>query len=90
MLVCLAKDSFVRSFEDFGYITNQRTKQDRIFDVNGKIFLQHITRRPESFDEIIDSLMKIYTGVSREELAGDFAEFVNDLEAEGFIVSGMT
>lgn len=90
MLVCLAKDSFVRAFGDFSYITSQLVKQDRIFDVNGKIFLQHITRRPKSFDEIIDSLMKIYTGVSREELAGDFAEFVNDLEADGFIVSGMT
>ncbi len=34
--------------------------------------------------------MKIYTGADREELAGDFADFVNELEAEGFVVSGMT
>ena len=90
MLVCLAEDSFVRAFGDFGYIINQLTKQDRIFDINGKIFLQQLTRSPKSTDEIIDSLMKIYTGADREEISGDFAEFVNDLEADGFTVSGMT
>lgn len=90
MLVCLAEDSFVRSFGDIGYITNQRTKQDRIYDASGKIFLQQLSRNPKSTDDITDSLMEIFTGVSREELSADFAEFVNDLEAEGFIVSGMT
>lgn len=90
MLVCLANDSFVRSFGDIGYIVNQLTKQDRIFDINGNIFLQQLTRKPKSTDYIIDSLMKIYTGVNRQELAGDFAEFVNDLEYDGFIVSGIT
>lgn len=73
MLVCLAKDSFIRSFGDIGYIINQLTKQDKIYDINGKIFLQEIIRKPKTIDEIIDNLMKIYTGADREELAGDFA-----------------
>ena len=90
MLVCLAKDSFVRTFSDISYITNQLSKQDRIYDINGKIFLQHLTRKPTDINAIVNSLMNIYTGADREELAGDFAEFVNDLEAEGFVVSGMT
>lgn len=90
MLISLTKDSFVRTLGDIGYIINQLTRQDRIFDINGKIFLQQLTRKPKSFDEIIDGLMKIYTAADREELAGDFAEFVNELEAEGFVVSGMT
>ncbi|MBQ7544769.1 MAG: radical SAM protein [Synergistaceae bacterium] len=90
MLVCLANDSFVRTFGDIGYIVNQLTKQDRIYDINGKIFLQQFTRKPKTIDEIIDSLMKVYTGAEREKLAKDFAEFVNELEAESFVVSGMT
>lgn len=90
MLICLTKDSYVRTIGDIGYITSQLTKRDRVYDENGKIFLQQLTRKPKSTDEIIDSLMKIYAGAEREEIAGDFAEFVNDLEAEGFIVSGMT
>ncbi len=90
MLVCLANDSFIRLFENFGYIISQLTKQDRIFDINGKIFLQQITRIPTDINEIINSLMKIYTGADRAELAGDFAEFANELEAENFVVSGMT
>ena len=90
MLVCLAKNSFVRIFGDIGYIISQLTKQDKIYDINGKIFLQQITRKPKSIDEIVNDLMKIYTGADREELAGDFADFVNELETEGFVVSGMT
>lgn len=90
MLICLAKDAFVRSFGDIGYIVSQLTKQDKIYDINGKIFLQQLTRKPKDINEIIDALMKIYTGADREELAGDFAEFVNELEAESFVVSGMT
>ena len=34
--------------------------------------------------------MKIYTGANREELTNDFIEFMNELEGEGFVVSGMT
>ncbi|MBQ3401931.1 MAG: radical SAM protein [Synergistaceae bacterium] len=52
MLVCLAKDSFVRIFEDIGYIVNKITRQDRIYDINGKIFLQQLTRKPKSTDKI--------------------------------------
>ena len=88
--MCLAKNSFVRSFGDIGYIISQLTKQDKIYDINGKIFLQQITRKPKYIDEIVNDLMKIYTEADREELAGDFAEFVNELEAEGFAVSGIT
>lgn len=58
MLVCLADDSFVRSFGDIGYITNQRTKQDRIYDASGKIFLQQLSRKPKSTDDITDSLTR--------------------------------
>ena len=90
MLVCLAKDSFVRTFSDIGYIISQLTKQDRVYDENGKIFLQQLTRKPQDLNEIVNSLMKIYTGADREEIAGDFADFVNELEAESFVVSGMT
>ncbi|MBQ7169660.1 MAG: radical SAM protein [Synergistaceae bacterium] len=90
MLVCLAEDSFVRTFGDVGYIVSQLTKQDRIYDINGKIFLQQLTRKPQDINEIVNSLMKIYTGADREEIAGDFAEFVKELEADGFFVSGMT
>ena len=90
MLVCLARDSFTRSFGEIGYITNQLTKQDRIYDSNGRIFLQQLSRNPKDFNQIISSLLGIYANVDREELAGDFADFINDLEGEGFVVSGMT
>lgn len=90
MLVCLANDSFVRMFDNFGYIISQLTKQDKIYDINGKIFLNQITRKPKDINEIVNALMTIYMNADREEIARDFAEFVNDLEDEYFVVSGMT
>ena len=52
MLVCLARDSFVRSFGDVGYITNQLTRRDRVYDVNGRVFLERLSRRPKTEVEI--------------------------------------
>ncbi len=88
MLICLAKDSFVRSYGDIGYITNQLTRQDKIYDVNGKIFLQQITRKPRPVEDIIDSLMEIYVGADYWEIKKDFSEFAGELESEKFVVSG--
>ena len=90
MLVCLAQDSFVRIFGDNIYITNQLTKQDKIFDINGKIFLQQITREPKTIGAIIDNLMKIYVGADHDVLKNDFVDFCVELEQEGFITLGKT
>lgn len=57
MLLCLARDAFIRIFEDIGYIVNKLTRQDRIYDINGKVFLQQITRKPQNIDEIIKALV---------------------------------
>ena len=88
MLVCLNIDSFIRILEDTGYIYNQLTKQDKIYDINGKIFLKQITRIPRSIDAITEDLLKIYTGADYGIIKADFTEFAHDLETEGFIVSG--
>ena len=88
MYVCLAQDSFVRIFEDNGYITNQLTRQDKLYDLNGKIFLQQITRKPKLLSLIVESLSKIYSFVSHDELERDFSDFVFNLEKENYVVTG--
>ena len=90
MLICLAKDSFVRFYDDIGYITNQLTRQDRLYDINGKIFLQQLTRKPRPIEDIIDSLMEIYVGADYQEIKKDLSDFIGELESEKFVVSGMT
>ena len=71
-----------------GYITNQLTRQDKLYDINGKIFLHQITRKPKLFSMIVESLSKIYSFVSRDELERDFSDFVFNLEKENYVVTG--
>lgn len=90
MLVCLARDSFVRSFGDVGYITNQLTRQDRVYDVNGRAFLERLGRRPKPMEAIVGELAGVYPFATPEELERDFLEFADGLEREGYVVSGRT
>ena len=46
MFVMLSKNSFVRSYGDYGHIINQITNLDRLYNKSGKIFLEQITRKP--------------------------------------------
>ena len=90
MLVCLARDSFVRSFGDVGYITNQLTRQDRVYDVNGRVFLERLGRRPKTVEAVVGELAGVYPFAGSEELERDFVEFAGGLEREGYVVSGRT
>ena len=90
MLVCLARDSFVRSFGDVGYITNQLTRQDRVYDVNGRVFLERLGRRPKTVEAVVGELAGVYPFAGPEELERDFVEFAGGLEREGYVVSGRT
>ena len=51
--VKLSKHSFVRIYEDgkLGYIINQKTELDRVYDNIGADFLSQIKREPRSFDD---------------------------------------
>ena len=90
MLICLARDSFVRAFGDFGYITSQLTRRDRAYDVNGKMFLERLSRNPKPIETIIGELRAIYPAADPAELRQDFLAFADELERDGFAVSGAT
>lgn len=88
MLIRQTKDTFIRHYSEFGYITNQLTKHDRVYNETGSDFLRQISREPKNIDTIITDLVKIYQDVSQKELAKDFREFVVDLEEDWFVVTG--
>ena len=90
MLICLTHDSFIRLFDDIGYITNQLTRQDRLYDMNGKVFLSSLTRAPKPVELILQELKAIYSSANPEEIEKDFLDFMRELEEDGYIVSGMT
>lgn len=91
MLVRQTKNTFIRFVGKMGYITNQMTRYDRIYNETGADFLKEITRQPQNVDDIVVRLRNIYdNSVSTEELRADFLEFVQDLVNNFFLVIGET
>lgn len=88
MFVLLSKNSFIRVTENYGYIVNQLTHFDRVYDSYGAILLKQIERVPKTIESIVNHLLTIFTGVERDELYADFLEFVEDLKNEAFVVLG--
>ena len=91
MLVRQSKNTFIRHYDDEGYITNQMTRHDRSYNETGSDFLKEITRQPRDVEDIVNHLSEIYDdSVSREELKQDFIEFIQDLADHKFLVVGNT
>jgi len=91
MLVRQSKNTFIRHYDDEGYITNQMTRHDRSYNETGSDFLKEITRQPKDVEEIINHLSEIYgNSVSHEELKHDFVDFIQDLANHKFLVIGDT
>lgn len=90
MLIRQSKHSFIRCTEKYGYITNQMTRHDRVYDSVGADFLHQITREPKEVDSIITELQSEYAGVDRDTLKKDFLEFVESLEEDKFVFTGNT
>lgn len=83
-------DSFIRIYDDIGLITNQLTKRDRVYDDSGVAFLSRLSRQPKPISKIVSDLVREFQGVSFSTLEADYREFVADLEADGFVVTGQT
>lgn len=90
MLIRQSANTFIRTTEKYGYVTNQLTRHDRAYDQHGAQLLGMITRQVRDLDEIIQELLNIYEDVDRDILKRDFIEFLNSLEKDGFIVTGET
>jgi radical SAM protein with 4Fe4S-binding SPASM domain len=84
----LHQNSFIRYYGEYGYITNQFNKQDRVYDEIGKLFLQQITREPKSKATIISELSSLFIEADLEEIENDFNEFIFKLEENSFVVTG--
>ncbi|MDE7441803.1 MAG: radical SAM protein [Muribaculaceae bacterium] len=91
MLIRQSKNTFIRFFFDKGYITNQLTRFDRVYNDTGADFLREISREPKEEEVIIDNLQKLYgSSVCREDLKAEFMNFVDDLVRTKFLVIGET
>lgn len=90
MYIKQSKNTFIRCADDGkGYITNQMTCYDRIYDDIGADFLRVLSREPQDVEDIVrEKLMSLYEGVSAEELKKDFIDFALDLARNLFVVIG--
>ena len=91
MLVRQGKNTFIRSYFGKGYISNQLTRFDRIYNETGADFLNEISRIPQNVDDIIDRLQTSYgDSVTREDLRAEFISFIDELVKMKFLVVGET
>ena len=91
MQIRQSKNTFIRFFFDKGYLTNQLTRFDRVYNDTGADFLREISRTPKDVEVIIDNLHNLYgDSVSRENLKAEFMAFVEDLVRTKFLVAGET
>lgn len=90
MLIKQSKNSFIRTTERYGYITNQLTRHDRSYDSFGADLLREISREPQKVDDIVNRLLTTYEGVDFATLKADFMEFAESLAKDHFIMLGET
>lgn len=85
----LSKNSFVRIYDGgkTGYITNQLTRHDRVYNETGADFLAMFTREPQELEAIVERLCALYRA-PRERLEADFRRFAQDLVEHKFVVAG--
>ena len=60
MLVRQSKNTFIRLYDNVGYITNQLTRYDRSYNETGADFLSKISREPQEIENIILELYNLY------------------------------
>ena len=87
MLMRLARQTYVRQYDEFTYLFGKVTAFDQVFRSAGPFFA-HITRQPKERDAIIDEIVKDYADAPREMVAKDFDEFFAPLIAQQVILSG--
>ncbi len=86
MFVRQSKNSYIRTTPHYGYITNQLTRHDRVYDESGAEFLNQISRIPKNVEDAVGDLLNVFKDVDGETLSRDFEDFIKDLADDGFVV----
>jgi radical SAM protein with 4Fe4S-binding SPASM domain len=82
-------DTFIRHYDDIGYVVNKRDFTDRVVDASGAVFLDALSRTPSSLPEVAEQIARRFRGTPAE-FERDIEDFYRILEEDGFIVSGET
>lgn len=83
-------DTFIRIYDNIGYITNKGDFRDMVVSHSGAVFLSVLSREPQTIDELAAKICAVFAGSDIETIKSDAIEFYNMLEQDGFIVVGET
>jgi len=83
-------DTFIRIYDDIGYIVSKSDFSDRVADSSGAMFLKALSRKPQTLERLCEEIAKNFIHVSPLDIKNDVIEFYSILEDDGFIVSGET
>jgi len=83
-------DTFIRIYDEAGYITNKGNYGDRVTDKSGAVFLKALSRKPRELQELVEEISGAYKNADKAIVEQDVKEFYRLLEEDGFIVSGET
>jgi radical SAM protein with 4Fe4S-binding SPASM domain len=89
MLFRQKKNVFIRCYGEIGYIIDNTSYADRIFDKSGAVFLKAISRKPKTLESIASEIARQFNNADPETLKNDALEFISYLEQDGFVVSGI-
>jgi len=83
-------DTFIRIYDDVGYITNRSDFRDQVTDKSGAVFLKALSRTPKELKELVTEITGAYINADPAVVEQDVRDFYKLLEEDGFIVSGAT
>lgn len=83
-------DTFIRIYDEVGYITNRCNFNDQVTDKSGAVFLRALSRKPKDLNELVSEIAAAYINADINTITQDVKEFYKFLEEDGFIISGET
>ena len=75
MFYKLKKDTFVRNYDDIGYITSTGIFNDRVVNGSGAVLLSVLSRKPQSLEQLVEKSSSIFSNVSIFSFCDSFEFF---------------
>lgn len=84
------KDTFLRNYNDIGYIVNILNNSDTVVNDIGAVFLSLLSDKPQSLKELSSIALEKFINVSLSELQNDMKSFYDKFYFDGFLDKGKT
>lgn len=89
MVVKQSRYTFIRTSDNMGYMYNQKTKLERLYNETGVEYMKTLSRSTQCVKSIVEnSLLPLYYDASFEQIYEDFVSFLKDLSHYGFVFIG--